>query len=60
LEKDPFWSGVEFRLVSGKLAVALNIPQEAGLLIMNQVTITCTTFPIFKDLNAILNKFTLH
>jgi hypothetical protein len=35
LEKDPFWSGVEFRLISGKLAVALNIPQEAGLMASN-------------------------
>ncbi len=33
LEKDPFWSGVEFHLVSGKMAYALNTPQEAGLLI---------------------------
>ncbi|MCP3874586.1 MAG: trypsin-like serine protease [Desulfobacteraceae bacterium] len=33
IEKDYFWSGIEFRLVDGKLASALNIPQKAGLLI---------------------------
>jgi serine protease Do len=33
LEKDPFWSGVEYYMVFDKMADALNIPQEAGLLI---------------------------
>ncbi len=33
MEEDHFWSGIEFRLVTGSLAAALNIPQEAGLLI---------------------------
>jgi serine protease Do len=33
LEQDPFWSGVEYYMVSDKIAEALNIPQKAGLLI---------------------------
>lgn len=33
LEQKPFWSGLETIMVSGPLAKALNLPQEAGLLI---------------------------
>jgi len=32
-EKDPFWTGIDFLLISDDLAAALNISQEAGLLI---------------------------
>jgi len=33
LKRRSFWSGLEFQYVAGELARALNIPQEAGLLI---------------------------
>jgi len=33
IEQESFWTGIEAYLVSGDLAKALNVPQEAGLLI---------------------------
>jgi S1-C subfamily serine protease len=33
LKQKSFWTGLEVFLVSGRLAKALNVPQEAGLLV---------------------------
>lgn len=33
LKKKSFWSGLDFYFITGELAKALNVPQEAGLLI---------------------------
>lgn len=33
LEKTDFWSGIEGRLVDGRIAKLLNVPQKAGLLV---------------------------
>jgi len=38
LEQKSFWSGLQFYVVSGPLAKALNVPQEAGLLIQRVAT----------------------
>jgi serine protease Do len=37
-DRDTFWSGMETYLVSGELAKALNVPQEAGLLVQRIAT----------------------